>query len=268
VIAGSEYRHLTVTRRGPVATVTLDRPDVHNAFNPTLIDELTRAFAALGADGGARAVVLTGAGASFSAGADLTWMRQSLELTPEENVADAERLAAMFEAIDRCPRPVIARVNGAAFGGGVGLVAACDVAVAAEGARFAFTEVRLGIAPAVIAPFVLRRIGAAQARALFVTGARFDAARAREIGLVHEVVPPDRLDAAVDEQLALVLAGGPEAIAAVKRLLADLPGLDPAGARRYTAELIARLRTGPEGQEGIRAFLEKRRASWATEPEG
>ena len=268
MVAERGFQHLSVTRRGPVATVTPDRPDVHNAFNPALIDELTRAFGALGADPGVRAIVLTGAGASFSAGADLAWMRQSLELTPEENVADAERLAAMFEAIDRCPRAVIARVNGAAFGGGAGLVAACDVAVAAEGARFAFTEVRLGIAPAVIAPFVLRRIGAAQARSLFVTGARFDAARAREIGLVHEVVPPDRLDAAVDEQLALVLSSGPEATAAVKRLLADLPGLDPAEARRYTAEMIARLRAGPEGQEGIRAFLEKRRASWATELEG
>jgi methylglutaconyl-CoA hydratase len=267
MIADGEFQHLRVARRGGVATVTLDRPDVHNAFNAALIAELTRCFAALGAEPGVRAIVLTGAGQSFSAGADLTWMRQSLDLSAEENVADAERLAAMFETIDRCPRPVVARVNGAAFGGGVGLVAVCDIAVAAEGARFAFSETKLGIAPAVIAPFVVRKIGLSHARALFLTGARFDVARTREIGLVHDVVPADRLDAAVDEQLALLLSSGPEAVGAVKDLLAELPSLDPAAARRATTELIARLRTGAEGQEGIHAFLEKRKAAWVEELE-
>jgi methylglutaconyl-CoA hydratase len=262
-----DFQYLRVARRGGGATVTLDRPDVHNAFNAALIAELTRCFAALGAEAGVRAIVLTGAGPSFSAGADLTWMRQSLELTAEENVADAERLAEMFETIDRCPRPVVARVNGAAFGGGVGLVAVCDIAVAAEGARFAFSETKLGIAPAVIAPFVVRKIGLSHARALFLTGARFDAARALQVGLVHQVAPADQLDAAVDEQLALLLSSGPEAVGAVKGLLAELPALDPAAARRATTELIARLRTGAEGQEGIRAFLEKRRASWVEELE-
>lgn len=259
----SDYAHLAVTRREGVATVTLDRPEVHNAFNPALIEELTRCFAALGGDAGVRAVVLTGAGRSFSAGADIEAMRQSLDLTPAENVADAERLAALFATIDRCPKPVVARVNGAAIGGGVGLVAVCDVAVAAEGTRFAFSEVRLGIAPAVIGPYVVRRIGPGHARALFLTGARFDAARAREIGLVHRVVPAEGLDAAVAEVVAALLAGGPAAQAAIKALLADLPGLEEAGARAYTTDLIARLRTGAEGQEGLRAFLEKRPAAWA-----
>jgi methylglutaconyl-CoA hydratase len=173
---------LTVVVQGGVATVTLDRPDVHNAFDGELIAELTRAFVALGADEAVRVIVLTGAGRSFSAGADIGAMRRSLDFTAEENRADAERLATLFETIDACPRPTIARINGAAYGGGVGLVAACDLAIAAESATFAFSEVRLGIAPAVISPYVLRRIGEAQARALFLTATRFGAARAREIG--------------------------------------------------------------------------------------
>lgn len=257
------FERLRLTRRGGVATVTLDRPDVHNAFDATLIAELTRCFARLGDDAGLRAIVLTGAGASFSAGADLHTMRRSLDLTPDENLADAERLAAMFETIDRCPRPVIARINGAAFGGGVGLVAVCDIAVATSEARFAFSEVKLGIAPAVIAPYVLRRIGEGHARALFLTAARFDATRAREIGLIHHVVRPDALDAAVDEQVVTLLGNGPDAIAAAKGLLRDLRALDPAAAHRETVATIARLRAGLEGQEGIRAFLEKRRPAWA-----
>lgn len=263
VFSPQSFPHLTVAREGGVATVTLGRPAVHNALDAALIDELTRCFARLGEDAATRAIVLTGAGASFSAGADLQAMRRSLDLTPEENLADAGRLATLFETIDRCPRPVVARVNGAAFGGGVGLVVVCDIAVAAEGARFAFSEVKLGLAPAVIAPFVLRRIGEGQARALFLTGARFDAAHAREIGLIHRVVPPAALDAATDEQVALLLDGGPGALAASKGLLRDLRALDAAAARRETAATIARLRTSPEGQEGIRAFLEKRRPEWA-----
>lgn len=266
-----EYQYLTVARRGAVTTVTLDRAEFHNAFNARLIEELREAFTALGAAAGEadgpRAVVLTGTGSSFSAGADLHTMRQSLDLTPEENLADAERLAAMFEAIDRCPLPVIARINGTALGGGVGLVAVCDLAIAAAGARFGFSEVTLGIAPAVIAPFVLRRIGEGHARALFLTGERFDAERARAIGLVHRVAPPDGLDDAVDEQLGLLLGSGPGAVAAAKGLLRELRLLDADAARAATTALIARLRTSPEGQEGIRAFLDKRQADWVRAPD-
>jgi methylglutaconyl-CoA hydratase len=257
------WHTLAVTMADGVATVELNRPEAHNAFDATLIAELTAAFAALGADEAVRAIVLTGAGRSFSAGADLPTMRRSLDLTAEENQADAERLAALFETIDACPRPTIARVNGAAYGGGVGLIAACDVAIATEGATFAFTEVRLGIAPAVIAPYVLRRIGEGHTRALFLTAARFDARRAREIGLVQRVVVTDDLDTAVAEQVALIRAAAPGAIAATKGLIRQLRGLDATEACGATSALIARLRTGAEGQEGLRAFLEKRPPAWA-----
>lgn len=262
------YQYLDVSRRGAVATVTLNRPEFHNALNALLIAEVTRCFVALAdaaAAGGTdapRAVVLTGAGTSFCAGADLHAMSQSLELPPAENLADAERLAAMFAAIDHCPLPTLARINGTALGGGVGLIAACDIAVAAAGARFGFSEVRLGLAPAVIAPFVLRRIGEGHARALFLGGGRFDAARAREIGLVHAVAPADNLDRAVDERLAALLRGGPVAIAAAKDLVRRLRTLDPAAVGAETAALLARLRAEPEGREGIRAFLEKREPAW------
>lgn len=257
------YQSLTVARDGGVATVTLNRPDVHNAFGPALIAELTAAIGEVGTDERVRAIVLTGAGRSFSAGADIAAMRASLDLTAEENRADAERLAALFEALDTCPCPTIARVNGAAYGGGIGLVAACDIAVAAAGATFAFSEVRLGIAPAVISPYVLRRIGEVHARALFLTGAPFDAERARAIGLVHHVAPLDQLDAFVAEQIAPLRASAPGAVAATKALIRQLRGLTTAEAREQTTGLIARLRTAPEGQEGLRAFLEKRRPAWA-----
>jgi methylglutaconyl-CoA hydratase len=200
------YQALTVAVDEGVATVTLNRPEAHNAFQAALIGELTAAFRELGTDERVRAIVLTGAGPSFSAGADIASMRASLDLTSEENRADAGRLADLFEAIDACPRPTIARVNGAAYGGGVGLVATCDIAIAAAGATFAFSEVRLGIAPAVISPYVLRRIGEAHARALFLTGTRFDAEHARAIGLVHRVALPDQLDDAVAEQLVAIRA--------------------------------------------------------------
>lgn len=258
---------LTVSIQAGVATVALDRAEVHNALDPASIAALTRAFADLGDDEAVRAIVLTGAGRSFSAGADIGAMRRSLDVTPGENQADAERLADLFETIDRCPRPTIARINGAAYGGGLGLIAACDIAIAVESATFAFTEVRLGIAPAVISPVVLRRIGEAHARALFLTAARFDAARAHEIGLVHQVVAPPDLDRAVDAQVRLLLAGAPGAIAATKGLLRDLRQGDAASARAATTALIARLRTGPEGQEGLRAFLEKRPPAWAPPPD-
>jgi methylglutaconyl-CoA hydratase len=261
------YQALTVALDDGVATVTLNRPEAHNAFQAALIGELTDAFGELGADDRVRAIVLTGAGPSFSAGADIASMRASLDLTAEENRADAGRLADLFEAIDACPRPTIARVNGAAYGGGVGLVAICDIAVAVVGATFAFSEVRLGIAPAVISPYVLRRIGEAQARSLFLTGARFDAERARAIGLVHHVALPDQLDAAVAEQIVAIRAAAPGAVAATKALIRQLRGLGAADARDATTALSARLRTGPEGQEGLRAFLEKRKPAWAAPAE-
>lgn len=256
---------LTITTTNNVATVTLDRPEARNAINGELIARLHEAFVSLAADDTMRVIVLTGAGAAFSAGADIAWMQAAARFTAEENEREARQMAEMFAAVDRCPKPVVARVNGAAFGGGVGLVACCDIAVAVEGARFSFSEVRLGIAPATIGPFVLRKIGASQARALFLTGDRFDANRAREIGLVHAVVPADELDAAVARQTEMLLQGGPHALAAVKELVQELPGMAPGEQRAYTASLIARLRTSPEGQEGLRAFLDRRAPSWVRE---
>jgi methylglutaconyl-CoA hydratase len=253
---------LSVSQAGKVATVTLNRPEVRNAFNAELIARLHEAFTALAADDGVRVIVLTGVGEVFSAGADIHWMQESISFTREENIQDARAVAAMWEAIDRCPKPVIARVNGAAFGGGVGLVACADIAVAVEGARFAFSEVRLGIVPATIAPFVLRKIGPSHARALFLTGERFDAARAREIGLVHHVVPAAELDAAVRRQVEMLLQGGPDALAAAKELVQELPGMTPGEQRDYTAAMIADRRTSPEGQEGLSVFLARRSPSW------
>jgi methylglutaconyl-CoA hydratase len=259
-----EYTLLSVERsfQNRVATVTLRRPEVHNAFNAQLIEELRTAFTALGDDERLHAVVLTGAGASFSAGADIKMMQQAVNVSREENVAEALRLADLFEAINTFPCPVVARVNGTAMGGGLGLIAACDLVIAVETARFAFSEVRLGIAPAVIAPYVVRKIGEGQARALFVTGEQFTAARARELGLVHVVVAAQELDTAVEQALHNLLRGGPRALRACKALALQIGALSREAGRDYTASLIADLRTSPEGQEGLRAFLEKRQANW------
>jgi methylglutaconyl-CoA hydratase len=245
---------VAVERAGAVLRVTLARPERRNAFDAALIAELTDAF---GAVGDARAVLLFGAGPSFCAGADVEWMRASADLSLEENVADALRLRAMLEAVDGCPAPVVASVHGHSLGGGCGLVACCDVAVAAADTVFAFSEVRLGIVPAVISPFVLARIGPGAARRYFATGERFDAATALRTGLVHEVVPPGELDGAVDRVLSELLAAGPEATRAAKRLVLDAPL-----SAEETARRIAERRTSAEGQEGLRAFLERREPAW------
>ena len=244
---------LRVERDDAVLRVTLARPERRNAFDAALIAELTEAFADV-AD--ARVVVLAGEGPSFCAGADVEWQRAAIDLSYDENVADALRLYRMLEAIDSCPAPVVARVQGYALGGGSGLVACADVALAAEDAVFGFSEVKLGIIPAVISPFVLPRIGAA-ARRYFLSGERFDAPTALRIGLVHEVAAD--LDGALDHLVRELLSSGPEAARAAKRLVRERPDGEEA------AHVAARLRTSPEGQEGLRAFLEKRRASWRSE---
>jgi enoyl-CoA hydratase/carnithine racemase len=244
---------LRVERDGDVLHVIMARPERRNAFDASLIAELTDAFADVG---DVRAVLLSGDGPSFSAGADVEWMRSSVELSYDENVADALRLRAMLEAIDSCPAPVVARVQGHALGGGCGLVACADVALAAPDAQFAFSEVKLGIVPAVISPFALAKIGTSAARRWFVTGERFGADVALRIGLVHEV--SDDLDGAVARVLDELLTAGPEASRVAKRLArAPLPADE-------TAEIIADRRTSAEGQEGLRAFLEKRAAAYAS----
>jgi methylglutaconyl-CoA hydratase len=262
----SDYEHLSVEREDAVARVTLARADARNALNAELIEEIRRSIKELAEDDDVRVVVLTGEGDFFCAGADIGYMRDMANFSYEENLEDARNLAAMFGAIEECPKPVVARVKGAAIGGGVGLVAAADISMAEEGTVFAFTEVRLGISPATIAPFVLRKIGYSHIRALFLTGERFDAETAREIGLVHEVAAEENLDAAVQEKVERLLAGGPEALAATKALLRELREAEPGEeTTEITARRIAELRTGGEGQEGLGAFLEKREPAWREE---
>ena len=238
-------------REGEILRITLARPERRNAFDAELIRELAEAFVDVGRS---RAVVLAGEGASFSAGADVDWMRSSADLSYEENLADANALRGMLEAIDRCPAPVISRVQGHALGGGCGLVACSDIAVAADDAIFGFSEVKLGIVPAVISPFALAKIGPSAARRYFVTGEPFDAHTALRIGLVHEAARD--LDAALERILAEVLSAGPKAARAAKRLVLERPD------GPETARSIAERRTSDEGQEGLHAFLEKRRPNW------
>jgi methylglutaconyl-CoA hydratase len=257
------YRYITLTQAEAIATITLARPELHNAFNAEMIGELHDCFGALATDMSVRVVVLAGAGPSFCAGGDMKWMRASLEWSQALNLADAEALAAMFEAAWTLPKPLLGRIHGAAMGGGVGLVACCDLAVAVDTARFGFSEVKLGLVPAVIAQYVLPKIGVSQARALFVSGERFTAERAFEIGLVHAVTSVEDLDATVASLAARLRSSGPAAVGAAKRLIDAVWTLDRDAARRYVVEAIAAARTGDEGQEGLRAFLEKRPPHWA-----
>jgi methylglutaconyl-CoA hydratase len=235
---------------------------VRNALDGRMIAELADAFVALAADDAIRAVVLEGAGMMFSGGADVNYMRASLELDQEANYRDALRLSDMFKVINDCPAPVIARVQGAALGGGSGLVAVCDIAIADDDAIFGFTEAKLGIVPAVISPFVLAKIGTGHARALFTTAERFGASRALVIGLVHEVVPIANLDASVQGAIDELMACGPQAARVAKKIARTVPTLRPADAREWTARTISERRTSAEGQEGLRAFLDKRSPSW------
>jgi enoyl-CoA hydratase/carnithine racemase len=241
---------LRIERDGAVLRITLARPERRNAFDAELIAELTAAFTDVG---DARAVVLAGDGQSFCAGADIEWQRSAIDLSLDENAEDALRLYRMCEAIDRCPAPVVARVHGYALGGGSGLVACADIALAAPDTVFGFSEVKLGIIPAVISPFVLPKIGA-HARRYFLTGERFDAETALRIGLISEIATP--LDDAVNQVVAELLSAGPEAVREAKRLIRERP------AGTETAQIAARLRAGPEGQEGLRAFLDRREPGW------
>jgi len=260
------YHHITVTYsyQDRIATVTLRRAAVHNALNTQLIQDLTTAFTTLSSDERLHGVILTGEGPSFSTGADIVMMQEATTLTAEQNFTEALRVADLFETINTFPCPVIARVNGTAMGGGVGLVAVCDIAIAAETVRFALSEVKLGVAPAVISPYVISKIGESYARVLFTTGERFSATRAHTIGLVHAVVPPDKLDDAVGKAVQELLSSAPQALRACKKLALTVGQMSHEDARRYTAETLAQLRTSAEGQEGLRAFLEKRKPGWIT----
>jgi methylglutaconyl-CoA hydratase len=257
------YQYLKLETRGASAWVWMARADVHNAFDETLVRELTTCLARLDADTTVRAIVLAGEGKSFSAGADLDWMRRQGEAPLDENLADARKLAALFHTLSLCTTPTVARVHGAALGGGMGLAAACDICIASTRAYFATTEVRFGIVPATIAPYVVRAMGERQAHRYFQTAERIDALRAQQIGLVHEVIEPDQLDGRVQEIVDALLAGGPLAQAAATDLVRHVARqpISPALVEE-TAQRIAVLRASPEAQEGLRAFLEKRAPAW------
>jgi methylglutaconyl-CoA hydratase len=260
------FEHLQIGRNAGVTTVMLHRPDVHNAFNAQLIEEITKAFLTLSTDPDTRVIVLGGEGPSFCAGADVNWMRDSIGFTRQQNVEDATHMAMMLESIAMCSKPVVCRVQGLAIGGGAGLACAADYVVVTTDSTFAFSEVKLGLVPAVISPYVLRRISAGQARALFVTGERFAAERALRIGLAHVAVPPDRLDAEIERVCGELLTAAPDAIEIAKHLVFDIAGQTPQEALGRTVETIATKRTDPEGQEGLSAFLEKRKPAWTATP--
>lgn len=254
---------ITIERCGPVSWLTMSRPEKHNAFNPDLIAELREAFLREGADPEVRVIVLAGEGASFSAGADLEWMKDQGEASEEENVRSARQMADLFRTIDRCPKPVVARVQGAALGGGSGLVCSVDIAVAGPKALFGFTEVRLGLLAAVISPFVERRLGYSQTRAKLVSGERFRAEEAYRIGMVHVLAGENDLDEAVDKVVHELLQGSPQAQAASKKLLAEITDLPYEQQLLPTAQAIASARASDDGREGLSAFLEKRKPIWA-----
>ncbi|MCE2945339.1 MAG: enoyl-CoA hydratase-related protein [Lysobacteraceae bacterium] len=258
---------IDLQRRGGVAVLALARPDVHNAFDEGLIAALNAALDALAADDGVRALVLTGQGSTFSAGADLNWMRGMANASEAENLADSLELARLMRTLNFFPKPTIARVNGSAYGGGVGLVACCDIAIGVEGAKFSLSEAKLGLVPAVISPYVVAAIGARQARKLFQTAEVFEAPEAARIGLLHRCVPAAELDEAVDRELHWLGKGGPIAQKEAKTLALRMGGLTREDAERIDTEnarLIARLRVSPEGQEGLSAFLDKRAPRWVT----
>ena len=254
---------LDIRIEGPVARVFLNRPEVRNAFNDGVIAELTATFKRLGADASLRAIVLGGHGKAFCAGADLSWMRAMADYTWDQNRADADALAAMLWTVWTCPLPVVGRVHGDCYAGGVGLAAVCDVLVAAEGVHFCLSEARLGLLPATIGPYVVKALGEQASRRYFVTAERFTAQRAAALGLVHECVPADALDATVDAIVAALVANGPAAVKACKRLVQDVAGREiTAELRAETARRIADIRASDEGREGVQAFLNKREPSW------
>ena len=261
------YQFIQTRREGPVEYLTLNRPDVRNAFNEHVIQELTAWAEAVTADEAVRAAVLAGRGAAFCAGADLAWMARMASYTHADNVRDATAMAKMYSAIDHLPIPLIGRIHGVALGGGAGLAAVCDIVVADERTVFGFTEVKVGILPAIVSPYVLAKIGASAARELFLTGMRFDAARAREIGLVHAVVPVDQMDRRVADYVQEILSAAPGAIAAAKALLKEIAGRPVQDTIGLTADTIAARRASAEGQEGMRAFLGQRKATWNVSPD-
>ena len=256
-------QHLSITQSGPVARITLTMPEIRNAFSDEVIQAITEAFADVGARADVRAVVLAAEGPAFCAGANLNWMRRMADYTREENLADASKLAAMLRTIAECPKPTIARVQGDVYAGGMGLVAACDMAVSVDTAWYCLSEVKIGLAPATISPYVIRAMGARAAQRYFLTAVRFTAAEAHRIGFVHEVGAADALDAKVDELLTALTSASPAAVVACKTLVADVGGREIDDALiAHTVDGIADIRASAEGREGVQAFLNKRKPAW------
>jgi methylglutaconyl-CoA hydratase len=261
----TKFNTISYSLDNKIAKINLARPEVHNAFNEVMIAELTEVFSRISQDDSARVVVLTGNGESFCAGADLNWMKKMINFSYQQNLEDSLKLAELFYLMYSLPKPIIARVNGAAIGGGTGLVAVCDIAIAAEKAKFSLSEVKLGLVPACISPYVIRKVGEGRCREFFLTGERLTAIRALEMGLVNQVVPLESLDQAVEEKVKQLISSGPKAIAMCKELLKKVPGMNFDEAKTYTADMIASMRIGDEGQEGMNAFLEKRKPKWTSQ---
>ncbi|KPJ50272.1 hypothetical protein AMJ40_03420 [candidate division TA06 bacterium DG_26] len=258
----TRFETIAISVEQSSATLTFNRPEIHNAFNDVMIDELHRAFATISSREDIRVVVLTGAGKSYCAGADLNWMKRVKDYSYEENLQESLRLAELFYQIYTLPSPTIAKVNGAAIGGGTGFVAVCDLAIASSTAKFSFSEVKLGLVPACISPYVVRKVGEGASREFFLTGERLTAEKALRYGLVNQVVPPEGLDDAVREWTDHLISSGPHALATCKQLLHRVPEMGLDEARTYTARVIASLRVSEEGQEGMASFLEKRKPNW------
>lgn len=258
-----KYETIEIQKENNVATIFLNRPDVHNAMNEKLMKELTTCFHELGKDDSIRTIILTGKGKSFCAGADLNWMKSMAKYSKEENINDSRLLLNLYEAIYNCPKPVIGRVNGHAFGGGIGLFAVCDIIIAVPDCKFAFSEVKLGIIPAVISTYIVRKIGLSNMRRLFLTGERFNSEYAKEIGLIDYVITPEELDEKIKNYIELLQSSGPIAIVEVKKLIDSCENMDREKYKEHTVEKISELRVSKEGQEGINAFLEKRKSKWS-----
>lgn len=264
-MATADYTTIQLSIENKLARVTFNRPEIHNAFNSTVISEMSDAFKRLESDDSVRLVLLSGEGKSFCAGADLNWMRGVIKQSYDENLSESNALADLFYQIYSYKRPVIGRINGAAIGGGTGFVAVCDIAIAARSAKFSFSEVKIGVVPACIGPYVIRKMGEGKARELFITGERMNADRAHEVGLVNKVVDDDQLDNEINSLIKSVLSSGPEAVATAKELVSNVPAMSPDQFKPYTAEMIAKLRISDEGQEGMDAFLNKRKPNWVEE---
>jgi len=257
-----DYKTIKYIKEGRVGNIIFNRPEIHNAFNALVIDEMTQLFDEIEKDSDLRVVVITGAGKSFCAGADLNWMRSVVDQSFDENLIESNRLAELFYKVYSFKLPVIGKINGAAIGGGTGFVAVCDIAIAAESAKFSFSEVKIGVVPACIGPYVIKKMGEGKARELFITGERMLAKRAYEVGLVNKHVPDDKLDSEVDILVKTILSSGPEAVSMAKKLVSEVPSMSPEQFKPYTAEMIAKLRISDEGQDGMDAFLNKRKPNW------